>query len=437
MKRHHIALATALAVLALCVAGCGKRASRRAELPPSADRHRPAGDEPAPVGELASLGSQALAVPFSAPASPKAAEAQGGERAADIASDMLYHPRFATGFEILKAGRGSSILVIKNPWQGAVGVDMRIFLSENGEKPPAGFQGVAVSVPLRRVVCMSSSHIAFLEALGQGDIIKGVSGARFIHSENIAAGIAVGRIKDVGYDNSINFEMLAALQPDLVMVYGVAGQSDIATAKAAAMGIRTAYIGDYLETDPLGKAEWLVAFGQLTGQRAQAETQFAAICERYEKARALASAAAQRPKVMLNSPWRDVWFVPGGGSYMAALIRDAGGVYVCADAANTNDSRPLAAEAAYIYAKNSDFWLNPGSATTLSELLSENPRFASIPPVRSGRVWNNNLRLTAGGGSDFWESGAVMPDRILLDLIHILHPELLPDYQPYYYRQLK
>jgi len=56
--------AAAAAGFVIGAAEDGKRASRRAELPPSADRHRPAGDEPAPVGELASLGSQALAVSF-------------------------------------------------------------------------------------------------------------------------------------------------------------------------------------------------------------------------------------------------------------------------------------------------------------------------------------------------------------------------------------
>ena len=377
---------------------------------------------------------------------------------------------------LLRAGRQSAILVVRNPWQGASGVDMSVFLAGGGERPDAGFGGVVADVPLRRVVCMSSSHVAFLSALNQTDIIKGVSGGRYICDPQIVEGLKAGRVKDVGYDNSINFELLAALRPDLVLVYGVAGQSSVATGKTAEMGIRTAYIGDYLETTPLGKAEWIVAFGAMTGHLTDAITKFEKICRRYDAARALAAGVKRHPRVMLNAPWRDVWFVPGDSSYMVALIRDAGGAYACAggesrlardgdapresrgsgstagvtggaskagsgrdvsDASGARESRPLGAESAYIRARSADVWLNPGSVTTMAELTAENSKFASIPPVTSGRVWNNNLRLTAGGGSDFWESGAVAPDRILLDLVRILHPELLPGYQPYYYRQLK
>ena len=362
----------------------------------------------------------------------------GSRKAADgtEAGDTLYMPRYASGFVILKAGRHSSILVVKDPWQGAEGVNISVFLAVDGERPAEGFDGVVVDVPLQRVVCMSSSHVAFLEALGEIDIIKGVSGGRFINSPKILEWLKDGRVKDVGYDSSINFELLASLRPDLVLVYGVAGQSDVAVSKAAEMGIRTAYIGDYLESSPLGKAEWLVAFGQMTGKRAGAEMEFDSICRRYEEARARAAGVEHRPKVILNSPWRDVWFVPGDSNYMVSLLRDAGGEYACAGEMSRR-SRPLGAETAYIYAMKSEFWLNPGSAVTMQELLSENPKFASIPAVKSGNVWNNNLRSTPAGGSDFWESGAVMPDRILLDLIHILHPKLLPAYVPYYYRQLK
>ena len=73
----------------------------------------------------------------------------------------------------------------------------------------------------------------------------------------------------------------------------------------------------------------------------------------------------------------------------------------------------------------------------MAELNAMNPRFGSIPPVRNGNVYNNNARTTPEGGSDFWESGVLRPDRVLADLGHIFYPELSETDELYYYRQLE
>ena len=65
-----------------------------------------------------------------------------------------------------------------------------------------------------------------------------------------------------------------------------------------------------------------------------------------------------------------------------------------------------------------------------------NPKFADAKAVRERTVYNNNLRLTPTGGNDYWESAVVHPDMVLRDLIHIFHPELVPD-SLYYYRYLE
>ena len=49
---------------------------------------------------------------------------------------------------------------------------------------------------------------------------------------------------------------------------------------------------------------------------------------------------------------------------------------------------------------------------------------------------NNNARVNVDGGNDYWEGGISNPDIVLADLIKILHPELLPEHQLFYYRKL-
>jgi iron complex transport system substrate-binding protein len=84
-----------------------------------------------------------------------------------------------------------------------------------------------------------------------------------------------------------------------------------------------------------------------------------------------------------------------------------------------------------------DYWLHPNSINTLDELQRNDPRYATIPAFRQHRVFNNSLRSTPQGGSDFWESGVVRPHIILRDVISILHPDLLPEHRLVYYKQLQ
>ena len=79
--------------------------------------------------------------------------------------DTLCMPDYASGFEMSRYD-SSTLLRIVNPWQGADSVSQWVFLSRDDEKPPKGFAGETIDVPVRRIVCMSSSYVAFLEALG-------------------------------------------------------------------------------------------------------------------------------------------------------------------------------------------------------------------------------------------------------------------------------
>jgi iron complex transport system substrate-binding protein len=356
-----------------------------------------------------------------------------GRRSAGFTTDgldTLYKPQYASGFALLRAGENSSILSIADPWQGAEGVRMNVFLSRDGERAPDGFDGAVVDVPLRRVVCMSTSYVGFLDALGADDAVVGVSGVRFVSNEKVRAAA-----QEVGYDALMNYELIAALKPDAVLVYGIAGENTQATSKLKELGIPYIYVGEYVERSPLGRAEWVVAFGEMMGRRAEAEEVFAAVRDSYLAAQQSVSHSGARPRVIFNAPYRDVWYLPAAGSYMVQLVADAGGCYD-APVEETNESAAVASEQAYLSALKADVWLNPGQAATLDDVLRENPRFAKVPSVAGGQVYNNNARTTPAGGNDFWESGAVRPDVVLRDFVKILHPELLPDHELYYYRQM-
>lgn len=344
----------------------------------------------------------------------------------------IYSPEYASGFKILGAEDFTSTLIqISNPWQGAKDVKMSYFVSRNGEQAPAGFNGPVIPAGAKQIVCMSSSYIAMLDALGEVGRIVGVSGMDYIANPYILA--HKNSIKDMGAD--MNYELLVGLKPDVVLLYGIGDAQTAVTDKLKELSIPYLYMGEYLEESPLGKAEWMIVLSELIDNREKGLEIFQEIPQRYLALKALTDSVEKRPTVMFNTPWNDSWVMPSTQSYMAQLVADAGAEYIYKEN-DSNSSTPIGLETAYGLIQKADYWINVGSAKTLGELKAVNPKFADAKAVHEKTVYNNNLRLTPTGGNDYWESSVVRPDVVLRDLIRIFHPELVSD-SLYYYRHLK
>ena len=346
----------------------------------------------------------------------------------------VYTPTYATGFRIVGAeGKQSTIIRVTNPWQSANDVETMLFIARGGEKAPAGFRGQVLQGDAKRVVCMSSSHIAMLDAIGAVESVVGVSGKDFITNPYIVA--HRHSIADVGYDGNINFELLVAQRPDIVLLYGVTGACTMQS-KLDELGISYIYIGEYVEEDPLGKTEWLIAIAEIVGCREQGIAYFSQVPQRYNHLQSMAAiATSPQPKVMLNTPYADSWFMPSTTSYLARLIADAGGDYIYKK--NTsNHSQPIDHEEAALLTTEADVWLHVESVSSLQDLCNQYPKFAKMPCVQRGEIYNCDKRRMLGGGNDYWESGVVQPDVILRDLIKVFHPELISE-ELVYYRKIE
>ena len=352
---------------------------------------------------------------------------------------MVYEPSYATGFDISGAeGAASTLITVRNPWQGAEGVEKRLFISREGERAPEGFEGQVIEGSAERVVCMSSTYVAMIDAIGCTERVVGVSGIDFIYNSRVREAASEGRVHDVGHDSNINFELLLTLRPDVVLIYGVAGENGVANAKLDELNIPYLYLGDYVEESPLAKAEWTVVVAEILGVRERGEELFAGIERRYlELRKRVEESATERPTVMFNTPYRDTWYMPSSRSYAVRIVEDAGGQYVY-DGNHGTASQPIDLELAYVLTREADYWINVGQYATLEDLRRDNPRFVGAKAVREGRVYSSDRRATAKGGSDFWESAVVNPDVVLRDLVAILHPELnLVSEELTYYKRIE
>lgn len=360
--------------------------------------------------------------------------AGGGSTSKSDSLKSVYKPKYASNFEILgEENRQSTLIRVTSPWQGENTPTRELFIRRDGEPLPEGFSGEVLEGDAERIVCMSSTQIAMLHLAGAADNIVGVSGIRFITDQNIQSRRA--EIGDVGYDGNINYELLVSLKPDLVLLYGISGE-DPMERKLRELGIPFMYVSEYVEESPLGKAEWMIAVAETVGHRTRAEEVFGQIPDNYESlCRRVAEANVKRPKVMLNMPYGDSWFLPPTDSYFVTLINDAGGEYIYKKN-NSRSSTAVDMEEAYMLADAADVWMNLGSGiNSAADIRRELPKFGDLGVVNRPDLYNNTLRSTAGGGNDFFESGVVNPDLVLRDLIKALHPELVAE--PFtYYRKL-
>lgn len=346
--------------------------------------------------------------------------------------------------EIVKAERLSivkensyTIVKIINPWQGAKNIDQKYYLIKRGSAMPEGVDSSAVIfVPIRKIICMSTTHIAMIEAIGEANTIAGVSGTDFIYSPVLLKNVADGSLVDVGYESSLNKELILKLSPDIIMIYGIGSESAGYVGKIKELGIKVIINADYLETDPLSRTEWLKLFGTLYEKQEIADSIFQAESDEYDSIRKLIKEkSGRKPKVLLGLPFKDTWNISPGNSFISTMIGDAGGDYLWSDTKSAI-SMPLGIENVYLRGMNAEYWLNISSVNAKKEILNIDGRLADLPSYKNGNLYNNNNRITPAGGNDYWESGSVTPHLLLKDIAAILHPGLFPGYELTYYKKL-
>ncbi len=358
------------------------------------------------------------------------------ETPADAVSNRDSPVRYAHTFDIERRPGGGRVVRILNAWEGADERTYAVLSSGETAADPAAYDEV-IRLPVRRIVSLATPVIAHLRDLEALDRLVAVDTAAYVYHDEVRSMIRAGSVVEVGSGGSIDMETIISLSPDLV-VASAFGPDDPVVRRIRAAGIPFVVLADWREQSPLGRSEWVRLFGLLTGREARAAALFTERERRYLELVEQTSSIrpTDRPAVMANAPWQGSWPVPGGDSYIARLFADAGGHYIWADRDGAG-STFLDIETVLADAAEADVWLNFNlSWRSREDVRAADGRLAAFAPYRAGTMYHFNRRARPSGANDFWESGATRPDVVLEDLIHILHPELLPDHRLYYYRRL-
>ena len=253
---------------------------------------------------------------------------------------------------------------------------------------------------------------------------------------SIVARIAAGKVKTVGNNAKANVEALVALKPSVVLTYASGDPTFDGLDKLQQAGLPVVVEGSSQEQTPLGRAEWTKLIGALTNREKAAQLAYDQVRTDYRSLAAKATAAPNKPGVISGSMYSGTWYMPGGKSFPAQLIRDAGGSYPWSTDTSSG-SLSLDYEAVLEKSVDATVWINAGFQwTTLDNAIKEDARYGRLTAFKTGSVWGNDRRVNATGGSDFFETGVVRPDLVLADLVAALHPDLLPGHVPVFYRRI-
>ena len=264
---------------------------------------------------------------------------------------------YAKGFKVENFGNYIK-LSISAPWQKSNGVSFDYYLvARNKDIPKELKEKQIIRTPVKRIICLSTSHIGFLSALNETTTLKGLSGAEFVSDIDVQKAVKDKLILDVGYDQGLNYETVLGLKPDLIMAYGVGGEVTGIVNKLNDLKLNVILNGEYLEGSPLAKAEWIKFVGALYEKGKEASAYFSGIEKKYLTIKNKVADAKFRPLVLTGLPFKDAWWMAGGNSNLARLISDAGGEFIWKDN-QSKEAFVVSAEDVIIRAAKADYWIN-------------------------------------------------------------------------------
>ncbi|MBQ7690687.1 MAG: ABC transporter substrate-binding protein [Muribaculaceae bacterium] len=312
---------------------------------------------------------------------------------------------------------GYTLATMGDPWQG--GVLHRYVLVPAADTLPAQLpQGTVVRTPLHRALVYSSVHTSVMKELGMFASVRGVCDTRFFTDSAVLAGVARGEIADCGDSMSPTVERVIAMQPDGILL---SPYQDATYGQVTKLDIPIIECADYMESTPLGRAEWIKFYGLLLGKEREADSIYAEVVASYTAIRDSAAQATRKPMVLTEMVLNGVWNVPGGQSYMARILQDAGGSYPWADDRSTG-SLNLDFNQVLARAQQADVWLIKSfyvhSYSDLKGAYALNDQFRAFQQRKVYVCDTNESRL--------FEQFPFHPDRLLRDYFIIFHPELQP-----------
>lgn len=340
---------------------------------------------------------------------------------------LTHHARYLT---LVDYGNGSTLAEIASPWNPGKTL-ARYLLVDRDSAVPADIPAATavLRVPLQKTAVFSSVHTSAMNELGALDALAAVADASYFPAgDTVCALLAGGRVADVGTAQSPSVERLVASGVEAVFRSPMQDMNGAALPRT----MTAVEMADYMETSPIARAEWLLLIGELFGKRAEAQAVFENVVSDYsDLALKVKLANEPSPRILTDTEYSGVWYVPAGGSYQARMFADAGADYPWKDSEGSG-ALSLSLESVADAAIDADMWLvkSYGFETTPASLKAMNPRYTAFKAWKNGDIYSCNSAERL-----IFNDMAFHPEKILAEYVAIFHPSLMPEYELKYYRR--
>ena len=376
------------------------------------------------------------------------AACQGGKTAAaDAEAGDTLEMKYAKLLTIVKHGDGEESsdaaegidyqyaeAIIANPWKAGTMLHRYILIpkGKEGDKTVAmlakrrstGARCTTdtVRTPLESNLVFTAPHCQLLTELGCQNAITGVCDKDYINIPDIksraqADAKVAHPIMDCGSSMQPDIERIIALHPEALLISPFENSGGYG--KLDKLRIPIIETADYMETSPLGRAEWIKLYGLLLGS-SKADSLFSAIEKEYLQLKAEAAKLPLGLSILTERKTGNVWYVPGGKSTMGILLRDAHAKYIFAD---DQHSGSLSMSPEQIIAKGNqvDVWAFKyfgGNALTKQDLLAEYQGYQALKAFQTGTVYETDTSC-----EPYFELTSFHPEILLREFIILSHPE--------------
>ncbi|MBQ0057784.1 MAG: ABC transporter substrate-binding protein [Bacteroidales bacterium] len=329
--------------------------------------------------------------------------------------------RYASLLQMQDVDDGVTVCRIMNPWQPERIAIQYLLVADSTSMPNVHElekrfgQFQVLHTPLERQTVTSSCHVWLLGQLNALNTVGVICDADYVMLPAAQKALNDGEILDGGNAMAPNAEVIGAAMSQCVWVspYEATSQQIVS---AQLPDIPIIYCADYMETDPLARAEWMRFYGRLVGRSAVADSLFETVEAAYLAMTAADSIADHRPSLLPDLPFGATWYVAGGRSTLGQMYRDAGFSYFWQDDTH-GGSLALSPEAVFQRAHDADIWLfkhfdeSQDESFTLDWLLRQSPLFSEFKAVKTKKVFGCNT-----AACDYFDSTPFRPDQLLHEL---------------------
>ena len=370
---------------------------------------------------------------------------QGGKTASGEGGDTL-QMKYAELLTIVKHNDGAyTEAIIENPWKKGTTLHKYILVPKGNE----GDETVArlkddirenatlqmsshcdiVRTPLESNVVFTAPHCQLMYELGCKNAITGVCDKDYINIPNIKERVKLSDGKastsdtdkviiDCGSSMQPDMERIIALKPEGLLISPFENSGGYG--KLDKLHIPIIETADYMETSPLGRAEWMKFYGLLFKSEERSDSLFSSIEKEYLALKAEAAKLPQGLSILTERKMGSVWYVPGGKSTMGILLKDANAKYIFAD---DTHSGSLAYGPERILSKGTqiDVWAFKyfgGKALSKSDLLAEYEGYKVLKAFNSNSIYQVDTST-----QPYFELTSFHPEILLREFIILAHPK--------------